>query len=280
MIRHLCLLGALWGAAQITCAQEPDGSCASQARTELERTFCKIKAANPGAALPSLQELRRNPERTQRLLLRRPAEQAGIKLPPETTARPATTAAAKTAPEKSAARTGVPAPAVQPTTSAGGSPLGHCRLEGASISCGSDTFRLQGNLPNSRLAQGALDPARKIDFAEFSGDGADQAQVMPYLAQTYQKYLESMLDIGLGASTMSFTKFHHTFMEAQNKGTDFGKRLSAMFDFLKQDKTNMGVQTHYNDEMPQSLAQCMGLGDHLLVCDNVQQNWVYKKTGP
>jgi len=277
MIRHLCLTGALLAFAPTLHAQ-PDGSCASQARTELERAYCKIKAANPGAALPSLQELRSNPEKTQRLLLRRPAEQAGIKLPPEAAVKPVPkpTPASPTAPAASERKSAQAAPPPEPT---GSSSLSHCQLLGASIRCGGVQFRLQGNLPNNRLAHGALDPGQKIDFAEYSGSAADQQQVMAYLSQTYQRYLEAMLDIGLGATTMSFTKFHHTFMEAQSKGTHFGERLSTMFEFLKKDKTTMGVQTHYNDELPQSLEQCMGLGEQLLVCDNVQQNWVYKKTG-
>lgn len=278
MIRHLCVIGALLTVVPITSAQQPGGSCVSQARTELERAYCKILAANAGGALPSLQELRRNPEKTQRLLLRRPAEQAGIKLPPETAAKPTPKPTPKTPARQTAGARQSTTIAPSPESS-GSNSLSHCQLMGTSIRCGGEQFRLQGNVPNNRLAHGALDPAQKILFAEFSDDAADPSQAMSYLSATYQRYLEAMLEIGLGGSTMSFTKFHHTFMEAQSKGTQFGERLSTMFEFLKKDKASMGVQAHYNDELPQSLAQCMGLGDHLLVCDNVQQNWVYKKTG-
>lgn len=277
MIRHLCLMGTLLTVVPMTYAQQPSSGCASQARTELERAYCKILAANPGGTLPSLQELRRNPEKTQRLLLRRPAEQAGIKLPPETAVKPTPKPAPKTPPAQVAAARPSASIAAPPET--GDNSLSHCQLLGESIRCGNEQFRLQGNLPNNRLVHGALDPAQKIRFAEFSGSATDSSQALSYLSATYQRYLEAMLDIGLGGSTMSFTKFHHTFMEAQSKGTQFGERLSTMFDFLKKDKVSMGVQAHYNDELPQSLAQCMGLGDSLLVCDNVQQNWVYKKTG-
>jgi len=276
MILYLGLLGALLIFSPITFAQTSTGNCADQARTELERAYCKIKAANSGGTLPSLEELRRNPEKTQRLLLRRPAEQAGIKLPPEAAHKPSP----KPVPKASVAGAAREPADIPPTPEAAGSgSLSHCQLSGASIRCGKEQFRLQGNLPNNRLLHGVLDPDRPIDFAEFSGNAADPTQVMPYLSTTYQRYLEAMLDIGLGAATMSFTKFHHTFMEAQGKGTQFGKRLSTMFEFLKKDKASMGVQAHYNDEMPESLAQCMGLGEQLLVCDNVQQNWVYKKAG-
>jgi hypothetical protein len=280
MIRRFYLSCILLSTAAFAHAQQAGDTCLSQARTELERTYCNIAAAAPGAALPSLQELRRNPEKTQRLLLRRPAEQAGIKLPPESGAR----AVPKPAPKEPAAST-VPAqpPMSTPPSPASvslnsGGSLGHCQLLGTSIRCGAEQFRLQGNLPNSRLAKGALEPGQRVGFVEFSGSTADNAQVMTYLSETYQHYIEAMLDIGLGASTMSFTKFHHTFMEAENKGTRFGERLSTMFEFLKKDKASMGVQTHYNDALPENMEQCMGLGANLLVCDNVQQNWIYKKT--
>jgi hypothetical protein len=277
MIRHLCRAGLLLTLIHQVHAQSPGGSCAGQARTELEQAYCKILAANPNVALPSLQELRRNPEKTQRLLLRRPAAQAGIELPPEPAARPSAKPQPQTPPPAPKASASAPAAKPAPRASVSDGALSHCQLAGTSISCGSDLFRLQGNMPNGRLAQGALDPERKIHFAEFTGDTADTAQVMSYLSTTYQRYLESMLEIGLGAATMSFTKFHHTFMEAQSRGTRFGERLSTMFDFLKKDKATMGVQAHYNNELPQSLEQCMAFGTRLLVCDNVQQNWVYQR---
>lgn len=253
-----------------------DGGCLAQARTPLEQAYCKIRAANPTAALPTLQELRRNPEKTQRLLLRRPAEQAGIKLPPETAAQARSTGPA--APRA--------APAVEPARAAGASAspsrmqtggLAGCELQASSIRCGAERYQLQGNVPNGRLAPGVLDAERRVLFAEYQGNAGDSAALMEYATGAYRRYIEAMLEIGLGSSTMSFTKFYHTFMEAQAKGTRFGERLAAMFDFLKKDKASMGVQSHYNDALPETIGQCMGLSEQLLVCDNVQQNWVYKR---
>lgn len=278
MIGRFALLVLLMCTSVELAAQDGGDSCVNQARTPMERAYCKIVAANTGAVLPSLQELRRNPEKTQRLLLRRPARQAGVELPPETASRPAPSKPAVSAPQqKTSVRPGAPTQAA-PIPAAGGS-LSHCELRGVIIRCGANQFRLQGNLPNSRLRAGALTPANKITFAEFTGARTDQAQVMAYLYDIYRLYIEAMLDIGLGASTMSFTKFYHTFMEAEAKGTRFDKRLAAMFEFLKKDKASMGVQAHYNDELPQNLTQCMSLSETLLVCDDVQQNWVYKRSG-
>ena len=255
-----------------------DSGCMAQARTPLEQTYCKIRAANPNAVLPSLQELRRNPEKTQRLLLRRPAEQAGIRLPAETVAqaRPAAPAAPRAA--RAVEPRAAAAPASPARVQTGG--LAGCELLASSIRCGADRYQLQGNLPNSRLAPGILDAEKRVLFAEYQGSAGDSAALMEYATSAYRRYIEAMLDIGLGSSTMSFTKFYHTFTEAQAKGTRFGERLTAMFDFLKKDKASMGVQSHYNDALPETIEQCMGLSEQLLVCDNVQQNWVYKRAAP
>lgn len=252
-----------------------DGGCLAQARTPLEQAYCKIRAANPTAALPTLQELRRNPEKTQRLLLRRPAEQAGIKLPPETAqARSTGPAAPRTAPAVEPARAAGPSASPSRMQTGG---LAGCELQASSIRCGAERYQLQGNVPNGRLAPGVLDAERRVLFAEYQGNAGDSAALMEYATGAYRRYIEAMLEIGLGSSTMSFTKFYHTFMEAQAKGTRFGERLAAMFDFLKKDKASMGVQSHYNDALPETIGQCMGLSEQLLVCDNVQQNWVYKR---
>ncbi len=256
-------------------AQAQDSGCSAQARTPLEQAYCKIRAANPNAVLPSLQELRRNPEKTQRLLLRRPAEQAGIRLPPETAAQARSPAPAAPRAARAVEPRAVAAPDSLERVQTGG--LAGCELLASSIRCGADRYQLQGNVSNSRLAPGVLDAEKRVLFAEYQGSAGDSAALMEYATGAYRRYIEAMLEIGLGSSTMSFTKFYHTFMEAQAKGTRFGERLAAMFDFLKKDKASMGVQSHYNDALPEAIEQCMGLSEQLLVCDNVQQNWVYKR---
>lgn len=257
------------------------GGCMEQARTPLEQTYCKVKAVNPSAALPSLQELRRNPEKTQRLLLRRPAEQAGIPLPPEKSAPPAATPAAPKPADNAFVRSAKPVERADTVSDIpAAASLTGCDLIETVIRCGSERYQLQGNLPNGRLSREALDPAIPIIFEEYQGGAADQTELMGYATNAYRHYIESMLDIGLGAATMSLTKFYHTLLDAQNKGTRFGERMSEMFVFLKKDKAAMGVQSHYNDALPEHISQCMRLSDMLLVCDNVQQNWVYKRSRP
>ena len=277
LLRRKCLwmVALLWTGNVV--AQE--SGCVTQARTPMEQAYCKIRAANPAAALPSLQELRRNPEKTQRLLLRRPAEQAGISLPPESAPAKPKPAAPPAALSPPSARTDNAANNVVEPERVESASLAGCDFGGTNIRCGGERFQLQGNLPNSRLAPGALAPEARVSFAEYTGGKGDQAALMAYASATYLLYIEAMLDIGLGASTMSFTKFYHTFTDAQAKSTRFGERLAAMFDFLKKDKVTIGVQPHYNDALPEDIRQCMALSELLLVCDNVQQNWVYRKVG-
>lgn len=262
-------------------AAQDRSNCAEQARTPLEQTYCKVRAANPAAALPSLQEFRRNPEKTQRLLLRRPAEQAGITLPPETQAKakpPASPPPAPQASNNAFVRSAAVAKESSREKLAEGS-LSECELRETIIRCGGERYQLQGNQPNRRLSRGALDPDNPVMFAEYQGAPGDAAELHSYAAETYRHYIDSMLNIGLGASTMSFTKFYHTLMDAQAKGTKFGKRMSEMFVFLKKDKAALGVQSHYNNALPEGIHQCMRLSDQLIVCDDVQQNWVYMRSG-
>ena len=137
--KWLWIVALLWasnGAAQ-------DSGCAALARTPLEQAYCKIRAANPGAVLPSLQELRRNPEKTQRLLLRRPAEQAGISLPPESApakARPAPSPATAAVKPTTSSAKNMAEPVLEESNSLAG-----CNLAGTSIRCRSSATRAPAN---------------------------------------------------------------------------------------------------------------------------------------
>lgn len=276
--------------------------CLTQARSPLEESYCKIRAVNPSAPLPSLQELRKNPEKTQRLLLRRPAQQAGISLPPETSSKPRLLEKTRSEPavqssqkaeEDKKVKTGrakaVPASPsgwaqfAQPVQreslpdSFAPSHAGDCQFKGSQLQCGREVYELVGNVSNSRLKADALDPNQTVVFAEYTDALDDEHAVMVHLADAYRHYIESMLEIGLGAATLSFTKFYHAFYESHSNGSAFGKRMTAMFEFLKKDKASMGVQAHYNDALPEDFSQCMSISEMLYVCDNVQQNWIYRK---
>lgn len=231
-------------------------ACEDGAGEPLEKAYCQVKAAGFGAALPPLHEFKRNPVKTQRLLLLRPAQRAGVSLPQA----PAPKATAK------------PPPASTDPAPAGLS----CLIREESLLCGEQRYQLLGNRANRHLAASALTSANQLQLAPFLGRSNDQAAVMSYLKDSYRSYIEAMVSIGLAASTMSFTKFYHTFVETQGGEATFAQRMATMFEFLKQDKKTMAVQAHFNAQRPQSISQCRRLSEAIIVCDDVKNNWVFQ----
>lgn len=234
-----------------------------QARNGLEKAYCQIEAAGAATSLPPLGEFRKNPEKTQRLLLRRPAKRAGVSLPPEP--QPVSEPVANSEVVKAHR------PAV------GGGAALPCQLQEDLMVCGGQRYHLLGNQSNNRLDSAALSSATQLRLPDFVGDPADEDALMNYLEKSYQRYIESMVAIGLAASTMSFTKFYHTFMEVQTGGADFSKRMATMFEFLKKDKQSMAVQAHLSEERPTDVSLCRGLSQALVVCDDVKHNWVFRR---
>jgi len=99
--------------------------------------------------------------------------------------------------------------------------------------------------------------------------------VRRYLSKAYDRYIPAMVDIGLGANTMSFTAFHNAFHTTEDGGIDFARRMEQTFTLLKQDKKNLAVKARYHDELPQDLSLCTVINREIVVCDNVGTNWVY-----
>lgn len=247
-------------------------ACEAQAQTELEKVFCKVKAANPQALPYSLKEFRKNPAKTQRLLLNRPAKAAEVALPAAAeipTPQPARSAPLNP-PAPPSARPPVKMQKAVPAASASG-----CALQGKVIRCPEGNYLLTGNQPNSALAEGAFE--RRLNLPDYTGPAGDAEQQQRWLADCYREYVTQMTALGLAGSTMSFTRFHHTWQEATARGADFPARMGQMFEFLKKDKASLGVKTHYTDSLPQNLSQCVKLTDFLWVCDNVRHNWVYQR---
>jgi hypothetical protein len=263
-------------------SQEP---CSVAARTAMEKAYCEVEKAGFAAALPPLHEFRKNPEKTQRLLLRRPAQRAGVTLPTEQKPSPSAkpkltrlpTPAAAPPAKSSVEQSFIPADirSVIPTDVA----QLPCSFQGEEIVCGQQRYLLLGNQANNRLAPDALTSARSLTMAAFRGSPANSADVMKYLDESYPRYIDAMVAIGLGASTMSFTKFYHTFIEVQRSGADFAARMATMFEFLKKDKKSMAVQAHFSRERPTNISQCRRLSGTLLVCDDVKHNWLYQRRG-
>lgn len=264
--------------------------CDEQARTELEQFYCDVRRRGQGATLPSLADFQRNSPRVQAALLKGPARRLGLSLPeitpPETATperttapaappanRPATPAAQDTevsvslrppSPE-SASR-----PVEQPVDSLAG-----CQLQATAIRCRDAVYQLQTNLDNRQLASDALSESNTLGLQNFTGSHSDQQALQHYLVDSYHRYIEKMLDIGLGASTLSYTRFYYTYQEMRNQQQDFAARFETTYAYLKKDKASMAIKKRYSDELPSAISQCDPLSDRIIVCDDSNTNWVF-----
>lgn len=249
----------------------PSVACIGSAKTDLEKALCEIKARDENSTLPSLSEFRRNPARTQYLLLKRPAEKLGIELKePVKEQTRVNSAPQKPAQKPVSNKTAVNAPPRNPAPA-----QVRCRLTGELYICGPDTYQLQHNQSNARLAAGALERTRlQLPPAKLDMDIETRNR---YLFDAYHAYIKAMLQIGLADVTLSYTKFHHFYDDAQLRRDDFSQRLSEMFEFLKKDKKTMAAGRRKAGLLPQDPQMCQPLSDTLVVCDDVVNNWVYRR---
>lgn len=246
----------------------PAWGCVGQAKTDLEKVLCRVKQEDPAARLPSLHEFRQNPEKTQRLLLRRPAKKLGIKLPAEA----APVAPPKKSRQASESEAAKPTAAKQPLVAAD---LQDCTLAGEQIRCADGLYRLQRNRPNGSLPAQALEQTQLV-LPEFRVAASEASQ---YLSATYRSYIQAMLAIGLAEATLSYTKYVHIFNDVQQQGGDFPARMTTMFEYLKQDKKQMSAGGRPSHMVPRQIEQCQRLEQKLILCDNVAENWVFQYVG-
>lgn len=261
--------------------------CLSHAKTELETVYCKVAATPEGRSLPLFSDFRRNNAKVQALLLKQPARKLGITLPevPKTSVaprpsnkpdQPRTSVASQNKPANKVSTQKKPTQsAVQKRVEVVQDPLQQCGFAGESIRCPRTHYQLRLNQQNAKLVAGALGAANPLSLPAFSGQLNDKAAVNNYLADSYTHYIDKMLVIGLGASTMTYTKFHYTFWDLVEKKQDFAQRVNTMYEYLKQDKASMGVQSRYDNALPGGLDWCTFLSTNIIVCDNGKRNWVY-----
>lgn len=256
---------------------QAQGECLSFARTDFERLYCQLNTQSPGSVPGTLQEFRNNPPATQRLLLRRPAERMGLQLPstpaPPSAAPPSKPATpAKSSAPKSMTKTkpDLPMREAESETRTG---LGHCRLQGATIRCNRQTYKLLPNLNNNHLSSGVLDADNRLAL----GDAPTKGSAEDWLQGSYVEYLEAMVAIGLAGETLSYTKFHHLYQEADAAGVSFMQRMADMYEYLKKDKRALAVRAGHANGLPASLTECYPLNQRYIVCDNVSVNWIYQQ---
>lgn len=245
-----------------------DEHCLPSARTDLERLYCEVMAEGAGQGLPSQADFRRNEPQVQALLLRGPARRLGLPMPeagstPDRTNQPGQAPTAEPTPEPVA---------TQPMRVA---ELSDCRLSGERILCLDRTFELVPNRPNHELAPGVLAPDNRLGLRAWEGDRGNETAVRRYLSDAYDRYIPKMVEIGLGANTMSFTAFYNAFQTLEGGGVDFAERMEQTFQLLKKDKQNLAVKARYHSELPDTLTLCDGINRDIIVCDNVATNWVF-----
>ncbi|RBW49357.1 hypothetical protein DS878_10685 [Marinobacter sp. F3R11] len=242
----------------------------ASAQTDLERIYCEVVESGGGAGLPSMMDFRRNDQRVQALLLRRPARSLGLTLP-EVSVAPepaAVTQPEATAPPQEPLRESAPGLSIAQG-------LAGCELQGELIQCPGQTYELAANRALAALDEGVLEPDNRLGIEPFDGERNDDEAVRTYLSAAYDRYIPKMLTIGLGANTMSFTAFHNAFHTLESGGVDFSERMEQTYELLKQDRKTLGLKARYHDELPESLSLCDTINRDVIVCDNVGINWVF-----
>lgn len=271
----------------LACSSRSWGECFKFAVTDYEKVFCQIKEASPATPLPSLDDFRRNPPQMQYLLLKRHAQRLSLALAPVATASSAShTPAIRNEPEGKAAegsrepRVSQPSPSDTGSQQTGQMPhFANCEMTNLMITCGGLQYRLQENRSNKRLSASSLTDDNKMGLVDFQGNARDSQAIGTYLTQSYSRYLEKMLEIGLGASTMSYTKFNLVYTELSAKNKSFAQRFETMYQYLKQDKRTKTVPARLSNQFPSSLDRCDPVSDRLIACDSEGVNWIYAKEG-
>lgn len=253
----------------------PALACGFKPKTDLEKVYCAIEDRGAAGGLPSIFEFRKNPPQTQALLLEKTARRLGIAMPqppPKPTPKPPI----KTTPPP--VENTAPPVKQQPAISAV-STLAECQLDKASIQCGADTYLLQTNLQNRQLGADALTEKNRLALPGKNSPAYRDKTVQVYLSGVYPYYLEKMMEIGLADATLSYTKFAAMYDDITRQEESFSGRFDRMYELLKTERKSNAVKARYNNNYPASIKLCMSASATLLVCDDIQQNWIYKKIG-
>ncbi|ARU56676.1 hypothetical protein OLMES_2626 [Oleiphilus messinensis] len=282
----LKLIGTTVTGLLILICHQVYADCRDFAQTAYEELYCEIKAKGKGATLPALEDFRRNTPQFQALLLKRPAAQLKLTVPPYTSIKPSLesnslgpqstvetpTSGATLAPPRSPQ-------SFDKNEEGSGSVkesrphLSACKLQRSEISCRSGKqYQLQKNKPLSQLSSSALASSNQLRLPPINGSSSEQKQK---LANAYEQYIEAMLQIGLGATTMSYTRFVYTYREIKQKNADFQQRFHKMYELLKQDRRSMAVDTRLPAPYPGQLDACTRLNVKTIICDTSDKNWVY-----
>jgi len=262
-----------------TVSASVDSQCLSQAGSDYERIYCEIVSRGEGRGLPRFEDFKQNDVLIQKLLLKRPAAKLKIKLPAHKINNNVSLKQASS--RANIAKVNKPKPASVSSNETFTSPtvglfsLKQCRLTHDKILCGKNHFMMRTNQANKKLSPGVLDESYTMNLPVYAGSKEDALEIQYYLSNAYAVYIRKMLDIGLGASTMSYTRFYHTYNDLQAKNVSFTARFETMYSFLKKDKKSMIVNAVLSDKRPEHISQCDDINEQIIACDSGGFNWIY-----
>ena len=263
-IKNKSLLLLITGLLATTARGSDYENCVAFANNIYEETYCLVKAKGKGKHLPNFQDFKKSTPSTQWLLLKKHARVLNLDLPP-----------VKPTPTKPSRKTRQAAPTLQkaskpsPSKTTVENNLVQCRLEKLTIQCGGNIYSLA---QNSRRSLALMEKQVKYFDSELISNSPDE-----FMQLTYPIYINNMLAIGLGDSSMSFTKFNTIFSEYRKNQSRFAERFNNMFRLLIKEKQSIGSQARYSHSLPKSIEQCWRLNHDILICDNVSQNWIYTR---
>ena len=152
-----------------------------------------------------------------------------------------------------------------------------CQLEQFTLHCAGVTYQLVTDKSNQQLPDDALSDDHKLALPVFHGNPADAPELEHYLADAYSRYLQGMLEIGLGSKTMTYTKFANLYDYYAKQHLDFVSRFETMYEFLKKDKATVAVSTRPQLASGFNLQYC-SQQDNLIACDYQKTNYVFAKS--
>lgn len=276
---------------QAVQAQENGNFC--QGQTPLEQSYCKLVELG-ATGLPALYEFRKNSPQTQYLLLKRPASRHGITLTAPANSKTQVSKPEATQPKPEAVATKPEAVATKPVekvkvskaatptaTSFNPAPKlisltspGECQLQGESISCAKERFTLQWNKPKQALSDSALSAGNQLVFPPAP---TSAGQIEDYLLRCYLAYIQKMLTLGLGNTTLSYTKFANIYYEAKSQNFDFAARFNKMYHYLKEERKTMSPPKGFGQAKPQRIDDCLKLSESIWSCQTTDHHWIFAK---
>ncbi len=247
-----------------------------------EQLYCEVKAKGKGRALPPFYEFKKNAPLTQALLLKRPAAKIGIEVSmPKKVTRSGKTVKANqwdpTATQQALTVKTTNQTAKRSKAVSRAHPLAACEVRSAIIACETEKFQLTGNKSNQYLVAGVLSHGNKLAIEPYKPQQHHGDQLHAYLINAYRQYIEKMLEIGLGASTLSYPKFVYLFNDMKLNDVDFSNRFETMFGFLKQDKLNISVSESVANVEKILLTDCMSINFEVIACPSGSKNYLFIK---